>query len=385
METMKRVVLISILLLCLGAPMNAQAQGTPIGVDIECDQQNVEINVHPEQNSPVNVGCTVSNTGSFNQKINIDSTVDGNGFTLVLSESSFDLAAGEDGSFIATFSASPRMDVLSADYNITATVESFGQEPIMVPLGQFGSTSESSGQVSSLPYSRLSFQIQDTSTIVLSEPADDDDGFYEVELTLFNDGNFDDDIKVEIVNLNELSDLGIAHSFYSVSPIYAGIDFYREVVPAGVTSQSGILVFGIDELPAEGFTFEIDLHAYSLSDDNAQDVELSLEVQVEGSESSGGAFGLETVSNNDLKIVGLAGAGLFGIILLLVLISRLTKKAGKQKIAAKQAKKAAKAQKRAGKSRRKKAKKVVEYEDEIDDDFDDDFDDFDDDFDFDDL
>ena len=98
METMKRVVLVSILLLCLGAPMNAQAQFTPIGIELECDQQNVEINVHPQQNAPVIVECTLTNTGSFNQKINMDHSVEENGFQLDLSgiDSSETLEAGED-------------------------------------------------------------------------------------------------------------------------------------------------------------------------------------------------------------------------------------------------------------------------------------------------
>ena len=388
METMKRVVLISILLLCLGAPMNTQAQGTPIGVELECDQQTIEINVHPQQNAPVIVECTLTNTGSFNQKINMDWSVEENGFQLDLSgiESSETLEAGDEIDFNAIFTATSRMEVKTSDYNITATIESFGQDPIMVPLGQFGSVASVSGQVSSMPYSMLSFSTnKDTSTIVLSEEIDDDEGWFLVELKLVNDGNFDDTVIVEIVNLQELADLDITHSFYSVSPLYAGIDSYRQEITAGATSQSGYLQFGIDKLPSEDFTFEIELRAYSLSDDSSVPIDLSLEVQVGGSESTGGVLGLDTVSNNDLKLVGMAGGGLFAIILLLVFISRLTKKAGKQKIAAKQAKKAAKANKRANKSRRKAAKKVVEYEEEIEDDFDDDFDDLDDDFDFEDL
>ena len=91
---MKRVILISLLLTCLFAPIHSQAQASPIGVDLDCDQQTIEINVHPEQNAPVNVNCVVSNTGSLNQKINVDGSVEGNGFSLILSESSFELAAG---------------------------------------------------------------------------------------------------------------------------------------------------------------------------------------------------------------------------------------------------------------------------------------------------
>ena len=392
-ETMKRVLLISLLLICLFAPINAQAQAAPIGVDIDCDQQTVEINVHPEQNAPVEMTCVVSNTGSLNQKINVDGNVDGNSFSLILSESSFDLAAGEEASFVATFTASPRSEVVTEDYNITATIESVGQDPIQIPLGQFGSSSEASGQVKSMPYSRMTFQVQDKSTIVVEEKIDDDEGFYEVQLTLFNDGNVDDDIVVEIVNLQELSDLGISHSFYSVSPIYVGIDFYREVVTSGSTSNAGFMLFGIDELPAESFTFEIELRAFSLTDETAPSIDVVVDAQVAGSDSSGGAFGLETVSNDDLQIIGIAGGGLIGVIVLLVLISKLTKKAGKQKIAAKEAKRAAKADKRANKAARKSMKKAgipkeqieQNFEDDLDFDDLDDLDDLDDEFDFEDL
>lgn len=392
-ETMKRVLLISLLLICLFAPINAQAQGTPLGVDIDCDQQTIEINVHPEQNAPVEMTCVVSNTGSLNQKINVDGNVDGNSFSLILSESSFDLAAGEEASFIATFTASPRSEVVIEDYNITATIESVGQEPIQIPLGQFGSSSEANGQVKSMPYSRLTFQVQDKSTIVIDDVIDDEEGFYQVQLTLFNDGNVDDDIVVEIVNLQELSDLGVTHSFYSVTPFYFGVDFYRELIAPGSTSNAGFMLFGIDELPSESFTFEIQLRAYSLTDDTAPSIDVVVDAQVTGSDSSGGAFGLETVSNDDLQFVGIAGGGLIGVIVLLVLISKLTKKAGKQKIAAKEAKRAAKADKRANKAARKSMKKAgipkEQIEQAFDDDLDfddlDDLDDIDDDFDFEDI
>ena len=337
--------------------------------------------------------CVVSNTGSLNQKINVDGNVDGNSFSLILSESSFDLAAGEEASFIATFTASPRSEVVIEDYNITATIESVGQEPIQIPLGQFGSSSEANGQVKSMPYSRLTFQIQDKSTIVIDDVIDDEEGFYQVQLTLFNDGNVDDDIVVEIVNLQELSDLGVTHSFYSVTPFYFGVDFYRELIAPGSTSNAGFMLFGIDELPSESFTFEIQLRAYSLTDDTAPSIDVVVDAQVTGSDSSGGAFGLETVSNDDLQFVGIAGGGLIGVIVLLVLISKLTKKAGKQKIAAKEAKRAAKANKRANKAARKSMKKAgipkEQIEQTFDDDLDfddlDDLDDIDDDFDFEDI
>ena len=352
-ETVKRVILISILLVCVFAPINAEAQGLlPIGVELDCDQQTIDINVHPQQYEPVEIECTVTNTGSFEQKINLDKSLDGNGFVITLSESSIDIPSGEDKKFFATFTATPGMDVMSADYNITATIESFGQDPIDVPVGQFGQTASSSGEVRSLPYSKMSFSLDGDTSVTIEEEIDDDEGFSVIQLSIWNDGNVDDEVIVEITNTQELADLGISHSFFSVSPIYVGVDFYREIVPAGIDSGAGFISFGIKELPSEDFSFEIELSAYSVGDSTTEPITEVIEVQVIGSESSGGTFGLETVSNNDLKLVAMAGGGLFGVIVLLVFISRLTKKAGKQKIAAR-SKKARKAENRANKAARR--------------------------------
>ena len=392
-ETVKRVILISILLVCVFAPINTEAQGLlPIGVELDCDQQTIDINVHPQQYEPVEIECTVTNTGSFEQKINLDKSLDGNGFVITLSESSIDIPSGEDKKFFATFTATPGMDVMSADYNITATIESFGPDPIDVPVGQFGQTASSSGEVRSLPYSKMSFSLDGDTSVTIEEEIDDDEGFSVIQLSIWNDGNVDDEVIVEITNTQELADLGISHSFFSVSPIYVGVDFYREIVPAGIDSGAGFISFGIKELPSEDFSFEIELSAYSVGDSTTEPITEVIEVQVIGSESSGGTFGLETVSNNDLKLVAMAGGGLFGVIVLLVFISRLTKKAGKQKIAAKEAKKARKAEKRASKATRRAMRRSGLSEEEIEQEFEEedeeddlDFDDLDDDFDFEDL
>ena len=378
---MKRVILISILMFCMFVPMNAQAQGALVGVELECTQQTIGINVHPEQNTPVDVNCVVKNTGSVSETISLDSEVEGNSFALSLSESSFDLDAGEDANFVATFSASPRISVISEDYTITARIDSWGQDPINIPAfdPSNSSTSEVGGEISSLAYSRMTFQVLDKSTITIEEAVDDEDDFETIQLTIFNDGNVEDNIIVELVNSDELDDLGIGYAFFSESPLYVGVDSYRESVAPGATSNAGKMIFGIDELPDEDISFEIELLAYSSNDDDTEPVKVTVDVVIAGGGSS--ALGLDSVSSSDLKLIGMAGGGLIGVIVLLVMISRLTKKAtGKQKVAAKEAKKAAKLQR---KGRKPKKAKVVEEEYDDDDDFD--FDDFDDDFDFEDL
>jgi hypothetical protein len=222
----------------------------------------------------------------------------------------------------------------------------------------------------------------DKSTITIEEAVEDEDDFETIQLTIFNDGNVEDNIIVELVNSDELDDLGIGYAFFSESPLYAGIDSYRESINPGATSNAGKMIFGIDKLPDEDISFEIELRAYSSNDDDAEPIEVTVDVVITGGDSS--ALGLDSVSSSDLKLIGMAGGGLIGVIVLLVLISRLTKKAtGKQKVAAKEAKKAAKSQ-RKGRTAKKAKVAQVEYEEDEDLDFDE-LDDFDDDFDFDDL
>ena len=379
MQTLTRAFLASILVLCLFAPMNAQAQFVPVGVEVECDESTIKINVHPEQNAPVSVSCTVTNTGSFAQNVDLDSNLDGNDFSLSLSESSVELEAGEDASFTATFSASPRIAVVSEDFNITATVTSAGSDPFAIPLGQLGSTSETGGSVSSLPYSRIDLELSNPSTRNIESG-----GEATMQFTIFNDGNRVDNLEVEIVNLQEVEDAG----FKLVSD-----PFFRATVNPGSSSDQGTIILEAPSDSSDEISIQVELRAFSKLDTDAEASEVSVRVVVAASSGGGGSIGLDTMDQDSVAMIAMGGGGLVGVILLLVIISRLTKKAGKQKIAAKEAKKAAKAEKRANKKARKAMKKAgvsaaqieVEFEDDFDDDLDfDDLDDMDD-FDFDDL
>ena len=374
MQTATRVFLVSILVLCLFAPMNTQAQLTPVGVDVECDESTIKINVHPEQNAPVSVTCTVTNTGSFAQSVDLDSNLDGNDFSLSLSESSIDLDAGEDATFTATFSASPRIEVLSEDYNITATVTSvtIGSDPFTVPLGQAGSTSETGGSVSSLPYSRMDLEVSNPSTrnIEAGEEAT-------LQFTIFNDGNRVDNLEVEIINLQEIEDAGFK---------FTSDPFFRATVNPGSSSDQGTIVLEAPSDSSEEISIQVKLRAFSKLDTLAEPSEVSVRVVVAASSGGGGSIGLDSMDQDSIALIAMGGGGLVGVILLLVIISRLTKKAGKQKIAAKEAKKAAKAEKKANKAARRMMKKSGFSEEEIEQEFDGGSeDDFDDDLDFGDL
>ena len=364
---MRRALILTIFLLSIAAPMNAQAQiPSPLGVEIECTQSTISINVHPEQNAPVNVVCTVTNTGALAEEIDLDSNVDGNDFSLVLSESSLSLEAGEEADFTATFSASPRIAEVTEDFNITATITSAGP----IPIGQAGQSSEVGGTVKSLPYSRIDLEVSNPSTrnIEVEEEA-------VIQFTVFNDGNRIDNLEVEIVNEDEILEAGFK---------FKSDPFFRATVNPGTSSDQGNIILVAPKDASSEITVNVQLRAYTKLDSSAEDDQVSVRVVVAESGGGGGSIGisdLNSISQDNIAQIGMIAGGAFGLIMLLVIISRLSKKAGKQKIAAKEAKKAAKANKKAAK--RGKAPPVE------DDDFDDDldFDDFDedDDFDFEDL
>jgi hypothetical protein len=100
-------------------------------------------------------------------------------------------------------------------------------------------------------------------------------------------------------------------------------------------------------------------------DTDAEASEVSVRVVLFASSGGGGSIGLDPLDQDSVAMIAMGGGGLVGVILLLVIISRLTKKAGKQKIAAKEAKRAAKAEKRANKKARKAMKKAGVSEEQI--------------------
>ena len=374
-ETVKRVFLLAVLLLIPLASSGVQAQGTPIGVELECDMQTIEINVHPEQNEDVIVDCSVTNTGFFKESISLDKEVDGNDFSLELSEDSFELEAGEDASFTARFSAQPRIEVTEVDYNIVAQIDSFGPEPIAIPIGALNSTDNVAGVIKSLAYSRVDLEVSDTSTRNVESGEE-----LTISFTIFNDGNRIDELEVISVNYEELEDEGF--TFISDS-------FFRASVNPGSSSDQGSIVLMAPSDLDSDLSIEIELWAFSKLDSIAEADVVTIKIEVASSSSSvGSSFDLETLDDDSMMMIGMGAGGLVLVILLLVLISRLSKKTGTKKTAAIQQRKAAKAARKQSKAARKQSKRgkksKVEIEEDEEDDFD--FDDLeDDDFDFDGL
>ena len=383
MDGMKRAALLVILLLIPMASFSAEAQGFPIGIELECDQQTIDINVHPLQNEPVTISCTVTNTGSFKQNVNLDSSVEGNDFgTPQLSESSLEMDAGDEVDFTVTFSAQPRIEVSSESFNILASIESFGVDPVMFPVSALNQSAEVNGEVRSLPYSRLDLTMTDTSSRDIESGEE-----VSFMFTVFNDGNRVDEIEVSIPNKHEFEDAGFT---FVTDP------FARAQIQPGSSSDQLTITLKAPSDNSKSISIDIVLSASSQLDSSAEKSELTIKVNVE-SEGGGSGDGIDLgnfdVSSGDsMATIGMIGGGVILVILMLVLMSRLSKRAGTQKTAMKAARKAEKASRKSGKKGGWKAKYSAEEKESIESDFDDDLDldelddlDEDLDFDFDDL
>ncbi|RZD40077.1 MAG: hypothetical protein CXT71_02240 [Methanobacteriota archaeon] len=361
--------------LAMVEPVDAQGG---ISVQLDCDSQTVEINVHPEQNTPTAVGCTVKNTGSGRESITVDYELSANDFSLTLSETTFELDAGEESVFLATFNAQARMEVTEVDFDIIAQVNSvvFISDPAVIPVGLLNITDNVGGTVKSLPYSRVDLDISDRTTRNI-ESGDE----FSFLFTIYNDGNRLDTLEAFVVNADELEEAGFA---FITDP------FFREDVQPSSSSAQGTITLQTPSDLKSNKEVSVVIRAFSKLDESAEVSEVTIKVVVES--SSGGGLGggsldlggFDTMSQDSVAMIAMAGGGLFALILLLVIISKLSKKTGQKKTAAKAAKKSAKAAIKSSKrSKKKKAMPVVE---EIEDDFDfGDLDDDLDDFDFDDL
>ena len=147
-------------------PSYASAQAPP-GVQIDCDDKNPELDVHPLSDASVDITCTVSNPSSFEETVTVDSEWDSPIVSMLLSEDSFTLAAGEEEEFTVTFDGQSRLSSTESwEFSLNATVTNVAALPWPEALGSSASVN---GDLSIAMYGMVDLQITDTSTRTLGD------------------------------------------------------------------------------------------------------------------------------------------------------------------------------------------------------------------------
>ena len=315
-SVMMRGALALVVLLTLATlPMTAQAQSLP-GVEIDCDEKQPEMNVHPLNTPMVEITCTVTNPSSLEETITVEKEWEGTQVDMLLSEDSFTLAAGEEEDFTVSFNGVKRLSATESwGFTLTATVTNVG---MLTWPEQLASNASVSGDLNIAAFGMVDLDIGDTSTRTLSEGEET-----KVAFQFSNNGNDRDNIRVDIVNADELQALGFTFP--------SGV-FVSENVDEGGTSTLKELVIRSPSDIAEGTRHQVVFQASSGNDADAQVSEMSISVQLEAaSESNALGGGLEEVSKDDLVLYGgIAGAVLFGLVLLVAMARILRNKANAQ-------------------------------------------------------
>jgi len=313
---MMRGALALVVLLTLATlPLTVQAQSLP-GVEIDCDEKQPEMDVHPLNTPTVEITCTVTNPSSLEETITVEKEWEGTQVDMLLSEDSFTLAAGEEEDFTVSFNGVKRLSATESwGFTLTATVTNVG---MLTWPEQLASNASVSGDLNIAAFGMVDLDIGDTSTRTLSEGEET-----KVAFQFSNNGNARDNIRVDIVNADELQALGFTFP--------SGV-FVSENVDEGGTSTLKELVIRSPSDITEGARHQVVLQASSGNDADAQVSEMSISVQLEAaSESNALGGGLEEVSKDDLVLYGgIAGAVLFGLVLLVAMARILRNKANAQ-------------------------------------------------------
>ena len=305
--------------------LTVSAEGPIPGVDLNCDDMNPEMTVHPEKLAPVTISCTIENNSLYKEEIKLESDIEIGGFSISLSPAGpHDIDAGDTIEVMVTFTGSARMDVETVDFDLMATVltVTLGGDPINIPWEAAGATSNKSGTIASMVYHKAVIDMNDkTSREVVS-------GEEEVlTFSLLNDGNEDDQFEVGI---SEDSKKALENAGFR----FSGDSFVRYTLVKGGMVNGNITILAPESVAAP-ITIEITLEAKSLLDSDMENVEgISLAITAEKSSGGIGGIsidGLSSLSDDDIKMYSAFGAGIVILLLLVIVISKITKKGKKER------------------------------------------------------
>ena len=315
MQHARSLVLVTFALLLASMPVNAQTPTAP-GVEIDCDEKQPELDVHPLNTPSVEITCTVKNPSSFQESISVEKEWDGIEVDMMLDEDTFDLGPDEEEDFTVTFTGQTRMSSsISYEFTLIASVTNVGMLDWPEALA---SNATVNGDLNIATYGMVDLDISDKSTRALGEGEQ-----VKVSFQFQNNGNDDDRISVNIVNADELEELGFTFpdgTFVAETVSEDGVSTVRELT---VRAPSNV-----DEDSRHQLIFQ----ATSENDPDAAVSESTISVQLEASASAGGlGGGLEEVNKDTLVLYGsIAGAAIFGLILVVAMARALRRRANSQ-------------------------------------------------------
>ncbi len=316
LSTRRWGMMVMALMLCSFAPLATAQVPTAPGVEIDCEEKQPEMDVHPLNDPVVEITCTVKNPSSFQESISVEKEWDGIEVDMMLGEDTFDLGPDEEEDFTVTFNGQTRLSSeLSYDFTLVATVTNVAMLDWPEALS---SNATVSGDLNIATFGMVDLEISDKSTRTLSGGDDT-----KISFQFQNTGHDDDKIQVTITNAAELEEAGFTFP--------AGTFVAEDVAEDGISTVRELTIRAPSEVAADE-RFQVTFQAASENDAQAPMSESSISIQLEASNTAGGlGGGLEEVDKDTLVMYGsISAAVLFGLIFVVALARTLRRRANSQ-------------------------------------------------------
>ncbi|MBL6732585.1 MAG: hypothetical protein ISP82_06525 [Candidatus Poseidoniaceae archaeon] len=305
-------VLIVVALLMPLIPIS-NAQNPIFGVQLTCEDLP-ELDVSPSGYEPIDILCTIENTAAVGAtKVEITNEwTGGSKAEMQGATGEYSIDAGGSEEFTVTFSGTTKQaSSNSYDFEIFATVTEWNSIPMGEPMPQENDSYVDTLEIAS--YGAVELDILGGSTETVEAGSE-----FVIDVQFTNNGNDADNIRVDIVNLNNLKNQGFS---------FIGSEFVAEQLAAGATSAlREIKILAPSDADGD-INVDIQFRASSTNDPSAEFSETNIPVTVESSESSGTLTGgISEVGQDDIILYGAIAGGVILLLLLLGVVRRSVKK-----------------------------------------------------------
>lgn len=305
-------VLIVVALLMPLIPIS-NAQNPIFGVQLTCEDLP-ELDVSPSGYEPIDILCTIENTAAVGAtKVEITNEwTGGSKAEMQGATGEYSIDAGGSEEFTVTFSGTTKQaSSNSYDFEIYATVTEWNSIPMGEPMPQENDSYVDTLEIAS--YGAVELDILGGSTETVEAGSE-----FVIDVQFTNNGNDADNIRVDIVNLNNLKNQGFS---------FIGSEFVAEQLAAGATSAlREIKILAPSDADGD-INVDLQFRASSTNDPSAEFSETNIPVTVESSESSGTLTGgISEVGQDDIILYGAIAGGVILLLLLLGVVRRSVKK-----------------------------------------------------------
>ena len=336
--------LVSVMVLLSLAHFSFDTQAQVISnVTLECDDGTGStgeylMDVRPGEYEDVEITCTITNTYQLPEEISfqVDEDNSTGDFSYDISpEGPYQLAAGEEQVVVVSVRGSQGMEADTSAYTVqmTATVDSVGTEPVVVPVGTLGSTATESSEVKIEWYHNYDFSLDNGCTESFKSGQD-----VIIPFTITKKSNIEGANHNTLIKLHETMDKS-STSFENfekagISLTDTGNQRVFSNMKIGETQRDSFTIVAPDTASSKmDITFYISMWA-TPDDDYENDgfQQFSCKITLEKDESNAALGAIESFSSDDVEMYSIfAGGAVLFIIILVVLAKVIRKGSGSSK------------------------------------------------------